>query len=173
LTAESILKRAYADKKKQPQHQDKEIPSIYKGARCKVCLIKENDQLPPVLINNANKVYELVKDELATADRETLLSIMLDTSLHLIGIETVAIGSINACGSKVSEIFKSAILSNASCIILCHNHPSGSLEPSVEDIAFTKNIIKCGILLNIKVHDHLIISNRGFWSMSEQGLIRV
>ena len=126
MTAESILKRVYADKKKQPQHQEKVNPSIYKGARCKVCLIKENDQLPPVLINNANKVYELVKDELATADRETLLSIMLDTSLHLIGIETVAIGSINACGSKVSEIFKSAILSNAS-------HASYSVTTILQD----------------------------------------
>lgn len=173
MTAESILKRAYADKKKQPQHQEKEIPSIYKGARCKVCLIKENDQLPPMKINNSNKVYDLVKDEIASSDRETLLSIMLDAGLYLIGIETVAIGSINVCGSTISEVFKSAILANASCIILCHNHPSGSLEPSAEDIAFTKNIIKCGLMLNIKVHDHLIISNRGFWSMSEQGLIRV
>jgi DNA repair protein RadC len=170
---ESILKKVYTDKKKQPQPQDKLKPSIYKGARCKVCLIRENDQLPPIKINNANKVYDLVRDEIASLDRETLLSIMLDASLHLIGIETVAIGSINVCGSTISEVFKSAILANASCIILCHNHPSGSLEPSAEDIAFTKNIIKCGLMLNIKVHDHLIISNRGFWSMSEQGLIRV
>jgi DNA repair protein RadC len=173
LTAESILKKVYTDKKKQPQPQDKLKPSIYKGARCKVCLIRENDQLPPIKINNSNKAYDLVRDEIASLDRETLLSIMLDASLHLIGIETVAIGSINVCGSTISEVFKSAILSNASCIILCHNHPSGLLEPSAEDIAFTKNIIKCGLMLNIKVHDHLIISNRGFWSMSEQGLIRV
>ena len=173
MTSESILKRAYADKKNQPQHQEKEKPSIYKGARCKVCLIRENDQLPPIKINNANKVYELVKDEISSSDREIMLSIMLDSGLHLIGIETVAIGSINVCGSTVAEVFKSAILANATCVILCHNHPSGCLEPSVEDIAFTKNVINCGIMMGIKVHDHLVISNRGYCSMNERGLIRM
>jgi DNA repair protein RadC len=172
LTAESILKRAYTGKIKKSESQEKVKPSIYKAARCKVCLVRENDQLPPIRINNAVKVYELVKDEIASSDREIMLSIMLDTGLQLIGVETVAIGSINVCGSKVSEIFKSAILSNASCIILCHNHPSGSLEPSIEDIAFTKNIIKCGMMMGIKVHDHLVISNRGYCSMNERGLIR-
>ena len=176
MTAESILKRAYINKKSKTENQETEKTGIikqYKGARCKVCLIKENDQLPPIKINNANKVYELVKDEIASSDREIMLSIMLDTSLHLIGIETVAIGSINVCGSKVSEIFKSAILANATCIILCHNHPSGSIEPSAEDIAFTKHIILCGRMMGIKVHDHLVVSSRGYCSMNEQGLIRI
>lgn len=176
MTAESILKKVYTskktDKKLQTNPQEKEKPLIYKKACCKVCLIRENDSLPPIKINNACKVFELVKDDIASSDREIMLSIMLDTGLNLIGIETVAIGSINVCGSKVSEIFKSAILSNASCIILCHNHPSGSLEPSIEDIAFTKNIIKCGMMMGIKVHDHLVVSNRGYCSMNERGIIR-
>jgi len=100
-----------------------------------------------------------------------LFSIMLDTKLYLIGIETVAIGSLNVCGSTISEVFRSAILANAACMIMAHNHPSGDVEPSAEDIAFTKNLIKCGKLLGIKVHDHLIISSRGFLSMSDRGLI--
>jgi len=146
----------------------------FKGAHCKVCLIKENDQLPQMLINSANRAYQLVKDELATLDRETLLSIMLDTGLHLIGIETVAIGSINVCGATVSEIFKSALLANAACIILCHNHPSGNPELSSTDIEFTKNAIKCGNLLGIRVHDHLVVTgSRGYVSMNERGLINV
>lgn len=173
MTAESILKRTYTGKTRKSEHQEEKKQSVYKGARCRVCLIRENDQLPPMKINNASKVYELVKDEIASSDREIMLSIMLDSGLNLIGIETVAIGSLNVCGSTTSEIFKSAILANASCIILCHNHPSGSLEPSVEDIAFTRNVIRSSTLLNIKVHDHLVVSNRGYCSMNEQGLIRV
>jgi DNA repair protein RadC len=176
LTAESILKRAYTTKKSKPDNQETEnidFINRYKGARCKVCLIKEKDQLPPMKINNANKVYELVKDEIASSDREILLSVMLDSSLHLIGIETVAIGSINVCGSTISEIFKGAILANATCIILCHNHPSGSLEASAEDIAFTKNVINCGMMMGIRVHDHLVVSSRGYCSMNECGLIKL
>lgn len=173
MTAESILKRTYTGKTRESEHQEEKKQSAYKGARCRVCLIRENDHLPPMKINNASKVYELVKDEIASSDREIMLSVMLDSGLNLIGIETVAIGSLNVCGSTTSEIFKSAILANASCIILCHNHPSGSLEPSVEDIAFTRNVIKCGMMLNIKVHDHLVVSNRGYCSMNEHGLIRL
>jgi len=67
----------------------------------------------------------------------------------------------------------SAILANASCIILCHNHPSGFLEPSPEDIAFTKHVILCGRMIGIKVHDHLVVSSRGYCSMNEHGLIRI
>ena len=73
----------------------------------------------------------------------------------------------------MSEVFKSAILSNASCIILCHNHPSGDLEPSSADVEFTKNVIKSGNLLGIRVHDHLVVSSRGYVSMNERGLINV
>ena len=73
MTAESILKRAYTGKNKKSDSQEKEKPSIYKGARCKVCLVRENDQLPPVKINSPNQVYELVKDELASSDREIIV----------------------------------------------------------------------------------------------------
>jgi len=166
---DSILKKVYAHKN---EPQDQKQPSLYKGARCRVCLVRENNHLPQVRLNSAQKVYELVRDELASSDREIMLSVMLDTQLNLIGIETVAVGSINVCGSTIAEVFKSAILSNASCIVLCHNHPSGSLEPSTEDIAFTKKVVSCGMMLNVRLHDHLILSHRGFWSMNESGLIR-
>jgi DNA repair protein RadC len=174
LTAESILKKSYSDRKKRQQETEKTaFPSQFKGARCKVCLVKENDQLPPVLINNAERAYGLVKDELVASDRETLLSIMLDTGLYLIGIETVAMGSINVCGSTVSELFRSAILASAAKIILLHNHPSGSLDPSSADIEFTRNAIRCGNLLGIKLQDHIVVSSRGYVSMNERGLINV
>jgi DNA repair protein RadC len=171
LTAESILKRAYSRKNRQPDNQETDNPTLFKNARCKVCLIKENDQLPPVLINNAHRAYALVKDEIVSSDRETLLSIMLDTGMYLIGIETVAMGSINVCGSSVPEIFKSAILANAVGIILLHNHPSGNLDPSSADIEFTRHASKCGNLLGIKLHDHIVVSSRGYTSMNERGLI--
>ena len=173
MAAESILKRTYSKKKIKPDNQEAEKAALFRGARCKVCLVKENDHVPPILVNNSEKAYDLVKDELVSSDRETLLSIMLDTQLHLIGIETVAIGSINVCGSTVSELFKSAMLANASCLILLHNHPSGEIEPSSADIAFTRNVIRCGNILGIKVHDHIVVSSRGYVSMNERGLINV
>jgi len=165
LTPESILKSHYA-------HRDQR-PSVYKTAQCRVCLIKETDPIPPVLVNDPEKVYELVREELITADRETLISLMLDTKMYLIGIQTVAVGKINTCGANPADIFKSALLANAPSIVLAHNHPSGDLKPSSEDIAFTRNLIKAGKILRVQVLDHLIISSKGYASLNQLGLMGI
>jgi DNA repair protein RadC len=60
------------------------------------------------------------------------------------------------------EVFKGAILANAASIILCHNHPSGDLTPSKEDIHMTEEMMKAGKLLGIRVLDHIIVSNQGY-----------
>jgi DNA repair protein RadC len=165
LTAESILKRKYSPESKIPDPVD--YLTHYKNSCCKVCLIKEENPLPPIQITRAADAYRLIKHELAPADRETLLSIMLDTKLYLLGIHTLAVGSLNTCGSTLREVFKSAILANASCIILAHNHPSGDLSPSTNDITFTQNAVSCGNLLDIKLHDHLIVSHQGYQSIRD------
>jgi len=139
----------------------------YKGIRCRVCLVRESKNDEIIKVNNESDVYELVKDELANSDREMLLSIMLTVKNDLIGVETVSIGSIVSSNIAPRDLFKSAILSNACGIIVCHNHPSGSLVPSNEDIKVTKQLIEAGELLGIKVLDHLIVSNQGYKSLRD------
>ena len=139
----------------------------YKGIRCRVCLVRENTSEEIIKINNESDAYELVKDELAGSDREILLSVMLTVKNDLIGVETVSIGSITASTTTPRDIFKSAILANAVAIIVCHNHPSGELVPSKNDIEITKQLIAAGELLGIKVLDHLIVSNQGYKSLRD------
>ena len=139
----------------------------YKGMQCHIYLVKENENTERIKVNGPADVYELVKDEMAHADREMLVSIMLATSNHLIGVETVSIGILNATYVSPREIFKSAILANAFGIILCHNHPSGELDPSNEDHKVTELISKAGDLLGIKVIDHVIVSQKGFKSLKD------
>ena len=139
----------------------------YKGIRCRVCLVRENTSDEIIKINKPSDAYELVKDELVNSDREMLLSVMLTVKNDLIGVETVSIGSIISANISPRDVFKSAILANAVSIILCHNHPSGSLVPSDSDIALTKQLIEAGELLGIKVLDHLIVSNQGYKSLRE------
>ena len=139
----------------------------YKGIRCRVCLIRENTSDEIIKINNESDAYELVKDELINSDREILLSVMLTVKNDLIGVETVSIGSVTASTTTPRDVFKSAILANAVAIIVCHNHPSGELIPSNEDIKITKQLIAAGELLGIKVLDHLIVSNQGYKSLRD------
>ena len=139
----------------------------YKGIRCRVCLVRENTSEEIIKINNESDAYELVKDELVNSDREMLLSIMLTVKNDLIGVETVSIGSVTASTTTPRDIFKSAILANAVAIIVCHNHPSGELIPSKNDIEITKQLIAAGDILGIKVLDHLIVSNQGYRSLRD------
>jgi len=139
----------------------------YKGVRCRVCLVREGENDEVIKLSNPSDVYDLVKDELANSDREMLLSVMLTVKNQLIGVETVSIGLINTTSMLPREIFKSAILANAVSIVLCHNHPSGELIPSKEDIQFTNVIVDAGKLLGISVFDHLIVSNKGYQSLRD------
>ena len=139
----------------------------YKGMRCRVCLVRENASDEIIKISKPADAYELVKDELINSDREILLSIMLTVKNDLIGVETVSLGSVTASTTTPRDIFKSAILANAVAIIVCHNHPSGELVPSKNDIEITKQLIAAGELLGIKVLDHLIVSNQGYRSLRD------
>ena len=138
----------------------------YGGMQCRVCLVREGEA-ESIKISGPEDVYNLVKDKIADSDREVLLSVMLATSNYLIGVEVVSIGTLNTSMVLPREVFKSAILSNASSIILCHNHPSGRLEPSNEDYMVTDKIAKAGKLLNIKLVDHIIVTHQGCKSLKE------
>ena len=85
---------------------------------------------------------------------------------------TVSIGSLNASLVHPRELFRDAVRHSAASMILVHNHPSGDVTPSQEDIQLTRRLMKCGSLMGIEILDHVIVG-RGhkFLSMKEQGLI--
>lgn len=77
----------------------------------------------------------------SSADEKMVL-VCLDIHMNIIGIHEVAHGSINVCGLKMADIYKRALLNNASNIVLAHNHPCGELKPSRTDVQVTEKIIK-------------------------------
>jgi DNA repair protein RadC len=139
----------------------------YKGIRCRVYLVRETKSNEIIHISEKADVYNLVREELVNADREIFLSIMLTIKNDLIGVETVSIGCIHSTVITPRDVFKSAILANAVSIVLCHNHPSGDLAPSDNDLVLTKTLIKAGELLGIKVLDHIVVSNQGYRSLRD------
>jgi DNA repair protein RadC len=114
---------------------------------------------------------EIVEKELKYSDREKFICLHLNSKNRIISYEVVSIGSINMSVVHPREVFKGAILSNATCIICLHNHPSGDPTPSEGDIGITERLNKAGNILGIKVLDHIIISREASFSFSESGLI--
>ena len=139
----------------------------YHHFQCRVCLAWDREDREIYTISEPSHAYALVKDELVSSDRERFLSILLTTSNTVIGIETISIGSISTCPISPGQLFKSALLANARSVILCHNHPSGSLESSKEDMEITERIVTAGSILDIEVVDHIIIAENGFISLRE------
>jgi DNA repair protein RadC len=125
------------------------------------------EELRPV-IKSPEDVYKIVGPEMQSLKQECVKVLLLDSRNRLIKVETVSLGSLNANAIHPREVFKPAIENSAASIILVHNHPSGDAEPSNDDIFSTKDLIKIGNLLGIKINDHIIISNRSFISMREK-----
>ena len=126
----------------------------------RVLLVKDSDsnyrKLP---VKRSDDAVSAANKFLAGEDREVFIVINLDRSLKINSIHVVAIGSMAAAIIHPREVFKTAILSNTSSIVLAHNHPSGNPAPSDEDKRITEQLFECGDLLGIKVEDHIIIGD--------------
>ena len=121
-------------------------------------------------VKNPINVVKLAKELIGEVDREYVLVLNLNTNLEPNSIEVCGIGSLSEAVIHPREIFKSAILSSASKIIMVHTHPSGHVEPSLEDIQTTRRIRKAGEILGIPLVDHLILGNdTDYFSFTEHG----
>ncbi|MNV44920.1 hypothetical protein D3C71_1366980 [compost metagenome] len=93
----------------------------------------------------------------------------LNTKNHVIGQETLSMGSLNASIVHPREVFRAAIKCSSASIICAHNHPSGDPTPSPEDISLTSRLLQAGEIVGIDVLDHLIIGDSSFVSLKEKG----
>jgi DNA repair protein RadC len=104
-------------------------------------------------------------------EKERLLVLPLNTRNRLIGepIEVYS-GSLNSNVVRVGEIFRPALRANSAAIIVAHNHPSGDVTPSPEDIAITRAFVEAGKMLDVELLDHIIIGPNTYMSLKEKGL---
>jgi len=97
--------------------------------------------------------------------------ILLNRNNRVLGIVDLSTGGGGSTVMDARVIFATALKATATSLIVAHNHPSGNTRPSSEDIRLTEKLKKAGKLLEIEVHDHLIISESGYLSMAEEGLV--
>ena len=103
------------------------------------CLIHEYDKRTAPILDTPEKIYENMKD-IKDASKEIFVAFHLNTKLHVIAREIIAIGILDASVVHPREVFRSAIINNVNSIILAHNHPSGDTKPSAEDLDVTKTL---------------------------------
>lgn len=136
------------------------------GRRCSL-------QAPPqrLSIDNSKDAYEVFLPFIDNFSTETFLVSYLNQGNKIIKTEKISTGGIAATLADPKVIFKSALLKEATAIVLCHNHPSGVAKPSAHDKSLTKQLIMAGKVLEIKVIDHIIIGSNSYFSFAENGLM--
>ena len=122
-------------------------------------------------IETAEDVFNLVKDEMNSYDREHVKGIYLNVRKQVVKQEMLFVGTLDASLIHPRDIFQVALFEGAAAIILVHNHPSGDPTPSDEDIEITKDIMTAGTILGIQVLDHVIIGNNSYCSLKENGYL--
>lgn len=118
-------------------------------------------------IKTGDDVYYLVKDEMENQLQEKFLAIYLDTKRYVLDKKVIFIGTVNSSSVTPRDVFREGVKVNAAGMIIVHNHPAGSINPSYEDVYLTNEFIKLGKMLGICVIDHLIIGKEKFYSFRE------
>ncbi len=136
------------------------------GRRRQATQIKEKPK-----ITSSQDAYNCVYASMEDLPHEVFKILLLNRNNRVTRIETISVGGVAGTVVDPKVIFKKALDEQASSIILTHNHPSGNLKPSQADIDITKKLVKAGSTLEINVLDHLIISDKGYFSFLDEGLI--
>jgi DNA repair protein RadC len=121
-------------------------------------------------IECSDTVYREMRD-IKDWDKEVFVAFYLDTRNTVISREIISIGINNSSLIHARELFRTAISRNANAVIISHNHPSGSLEPSDEDKEVTRKLKEAGDIIGITLLDHVIVTRDGYFSFNAHGYL--
>jgi DNA repair protein RadC len=135
--------------------------------------LKKNEEIKILCSDDIYSIMQqiLLRENKIDRGREHLWTISLDTANKVLNIELVSMGSINKTIIEPMEVFSVPMQKRAVSIILIHNHPSGELKPSEGDKDMTDRLIQCGLIMHVPVLDHLIITEKTYFSFADSGLL--
>ena len=105
------------------------------------------------------------------ADRERCVAALLDTKHRLLATTLVSVGSVDHTFMAPREVFRDALVANATAVVLAHNHPSGDPDPSADDHAVTRRLVGAGRLVGVDVLDHLVVAAPRWVSLARRGAL--
>lgn len=117
-------------------------------------------------------LYNFVKPYISSRQKEHFIVICLDSRRRFLGVDNISIGTISQSLVHPREVFKPAINRNASFVVLVHNHPSGDVNPSIDDISTTERLIEAARTIGIPIVDHLIVSDLEYLSLRDSSYIK-
>lgn len=122
------------------------------------------------VIGSSKDAYNLMKRHLVDLNHEEFWILLTGRGNKVLGKELISKGGLSETLVDLKVLFGAALQQQAANIFLFHNHPSGSLEPSQSDIYLTKKIVGAGKLLDINILDHLIVTDKGYFSFADNGI---
>ncbi|NUM31706.1 MAG: DNA repair protein RadC [Bacteroidetes bacterium] len=122
-------------------------------------------------VNSSKQAFEILEPLISDNQYEEFWILLLNRANKLISCRQISEGGISGTVVDTRKIFKIALEENACSIIIAHNHPSGNLQPSESDKSITKKIKESGVIIDIKLIDHLIIANNKYFSFADEGLV--
>lgn len=122
-------------------------------------------------ITSSKHAYDVLKSKLCDLPHEEFWILFLNRSNSVVKTECISKGGVSGTVVDVRLILKPAVECLASGIILAHNHPSGNLKPSQEDIILTKKVKEASKLLDILIQDHIIIGDQNYYSFADEGIL--
>jgi len=132
---------------------------------------KESESNRKKKIVSSNAAFELITEVLSDLPHEEFWVILLNRANELIDRKNISKGGVSGTIADVKIILKSAIDKLASSIIVCHNHPSGNLKPSQQDIVLTQKIKEAASQIDVALLDHIIVGNNSYFSFADDGIL--
>ena len=132
-------------------------------------IVRDRSVRYPVDASAPANVASLARTMIGSSPVEVFVAIAVNGRHKVLSVSVIAQGGVASCAATLADVFRPAIVAGASGVILSHNHPSGDVTPSPEDLAFTRKAIEAGKILGVQVVDHVIVSDTDSHSMFALG----
>ncbi len=173
-TLDALAKADLADLRVKGVGRDKAV--ALKAAFTLARRMAQEIRIEPPVMDAPDRIFELMAEELRLAEVEEFHAVLLNTRRRLIRTERISQGTLDTILVHPREVFRVAILANASSLVLVHNPPSGDSTPSDADIRVTRDLVRASQLMKIELLDHVILGRktdtnpRGYTSLRELGI---
>ena len=150
-----------------------DLTKRYRIPRQRISLVRDGSVLSSWRVfSNSHQIFEFAREAFfADVDRELFFTILFDSKNRMIGVNLVSQGSIASSIIHPRECFKPAVAASAAAVAFVHNHPSSDPAPSREDRDCTERLVKSGAILGIRVLDHVICGDSGYFSFADAGIL--